>query len=131
MMLTWANDVRLRKQYATQARLTCSGWSVFLVAALVIPASSLAADDSSGADKTIFDVSALKARGLDAKVGEMFSQSPRFLPGESTVALTVNGSARGKFKVFFDQDGKLCADEAFQKNAGLIAAPGFTEQAAV
>lgn len=75
-----------------------------------------------------FDTQAMQARGVDPKVAEWFRQAPRFMPGETTVTLTVNGSARGKVRVRFDLNGELCADADFQKQAGLILPPGFNEE---
>ena len=130
MTLIWPSEMRLTEHQIAQAEARFPGWSTMVLAvAMTLPVSVLGADINARDDETLFDMRALKSRGVDARVGEMFRYSPRFLPGESTVALTVNGSARGKVKVLFDQDGRLCADQAFQKHAGLIAAPGFTEQA--
>lgn len=78
-------------------------------------------------DDIEFDTQAMQARGIDPNVAEWFRQAPRFMPGESTVALTVNGSARGKVKVRFDQHGQLCTDKGFQRQAGLISPPGFKD----
>lgn len=98
-------------------------WAFVLAASMTTQAAEL-----EQAEGTTFDVQALKSRGVDPGVGEWFRKAPRFLPGETTVDLTVNGMARGKAKVLFDQQGKLCADEAFQTNAGLVSPPGFSEQ---
>lgn len=77
-----------------------------------------------------FDVEAIKARGIDPSLAELFRHAPRFMPGKNPVMLTVNGKGRGKIIAMFDEHGSLCADEDFQKQAGLIAAPGFSEQTA-
>jgi outer membrane usher protein FimD/PapC len=82
---------------------------------------------AESAGETIFDLQAMRARGVDPSLAEWFRQAPRFMPGETTVALTVNGSARGKVKVRFDNNGRLCADSDFQKLAGLIMPPGFND----
>ncbi|WP_372507312.1 fimbria/pilus outer membrane usher protein [Serratia ureilytica] len=97
--------------------------SLALLAALSAP--PLSATAASG--DTEFDTQAMQARGIDPKVAEWFRQAPRFMPGESTVALTVNGSARGKVKARFDANGQLCADKDFLKQAGLMSPPGFND----
>lgn len=107
-----------------------SALSLALTAALVMTSSALAAVQAPYSGDIEFDQQAMMARGIDPKLAEWFRQAPRFLPGESTVSLTVNGNARGKVKVHFDQNGKLCADEAFQKKAGLMSPPGFSKDIA-
>ncbi|CAI1991281.1 F1 capsule-anchoring protein precursor [Serratia liquefaciens] len=109
---------------------TLSVLSLALLAALATTSPVLAAVPDERADDVEFDHQAMLARGIDPKLAEWFRQSPRFLPGESTVTLTINGNARGKVKVRFDQSGKLCADEAFQKEAGLISPPGYSKKIA-
>lgn len=84
---------------------------------------------SLAADETEFDIQAMQARGVDPKIAEWFRLAPRFMPGQATVALTVNGSARGKVKARFDEQGRLCADVAFLKQAGVLTPPGFDEKA--
>lgn len=107
-----------------------SALSLALTAALVMTSSALAAVQAPYSGDIEFDQQAMMARGIDPKLAEWFRQAPRFLPGESTVSLTVNGNARGKVKVHFDQNGKLCADEVFQKKAGLMSPPGFSKDTA-
>ena len=80
-------------------------------------------------DVTTFDLQALQALGVDPKMAEMFREAPRFLPGETPVVLTVNGSARGRVTARFDAQGKLCADSAFLKQAGLQLPSGFSSDA--
>lgn len=78
--------------------------------------------------ETEFDAQAIKSRGVDSSLAELFRHAPRFLPGENSVMLTVNGSARGKITARFDNNGQLCADKSFQKKAGLLSPPGFSEE---
>ena len=99
-----------------------------LVVALTVFTTANAAE-SQPAEGTLFDVEVLKARGVDPRVSELFRNSPRFLPGETTVALTVNGNARGKVKVLFDQDATLCVDKSFLKAAGLSTPPELSDKA--
>lgn len=75
---------------------------------------------------TEFDLQVIQARGVDPKVSERFREAPRFMPGESTVTLTVNGSARGRVTVRFDEQGQLCADAGFLRQAGLHHPDGFS-----
>jgi len=98
----------------------------FFVVLVVHPSSQAVASEQT--DETTFDLQTLKARGVDPGLGELFRHAPRFLPGESTVSLTVNGNARGRVKARFDQEGNLCADKDFQKAAGLLSPPGFSEK---
>ncbi|WP_421666918.1 fimbria/pilus outer membrane usher protein [Pseudomonas chlororaphis] len=79
---------------------------------------------------TEFDVQAMQSRGLDPKVGQWFRQAPRFAPGSTTVALTVNGNPRGKVRAHFDEQGRLCPDPEFLKQAGLESPPGFSKDSA-
>lgn len=106
---------------------TRSPLSLALLAAFSVMPAAWAEARSESNGETEFDLQAIQARGIDPKLAEWFRQAPRFMPGGTTVALTVNGNARGKVKARFDQDGKLCADQAFQQQAGLVAPPGFSK----
>ncbi|MGP2408154.1 fimbria/pilus outer membrane usher protein [Yersinia sp. 2545 StPb PI] len=108
------------KYHFTRLQLT-------LLGSLAISAPLLAADPTDRQEGTEFDAQMMKTRGIDPKLAEWFRQAPRFMPGESTVELTVNGSARGKATLRFDSEGKLCANKRFQDNAGLVSLPGFNE----
>ncbi|WP_231566295.1 MULTISPECIES: fimbria/pilus outer membrane usher protein [unclassified Serratia (in: enterobacteria)] len=106
-----------------------SALSLALLSALAIPPLALADTDAKPMDDVEFDVQAMKSSGIDPKVAELFRNAPRFMPGETTVTLSVNGSSRGKVQARFDSEGHLCADQAFQKQAGILVPPGFTESA--
>lgn len=93
------------------------------LALLVAAAGSANAAD----DGLTFDTDVLSGRGIDPRIAELFRHAPRFPPGESSVVLTVNGSVRGRAKVRFDDDGTLCADRAFQRQAGLMSPPGYRD----
>lgn len=80
---------------------------------------------------TEFDQQIIQARGLDPKVAERFREAPRFLSGETVVALTVNGSARGRVKVRFDEQGQFCPDAGFFKHAGLYRPDNISDQKCV
>ncbi|WP_235319676.1 fimbria/pilus outer membrane usher protein [Pectobacterium fontis] len=81
-------------------------------------------------DGLIFDTEVLNERGVDPHIARIFSHVPRFMPGESTVVLIVNGDNRGRMKVRFDDKGTLCADRAFQRQARLVSPPGYAESVA-
>lgn len=81
-------------------------------------------------DNLTFDAGVLSGSGIDPAIAALFGQAPRFLPGESTVALFVNGNARGRVRVKFDEAGALCAGRTFQRAAGLVSPPGYTDGAA-
>lgn len=99
-------------------RLFVNSIRLLIMIGVLADSTSGLATESDQANDTTFDVQALKARGVDPRMGELFRNAPRFLPGETTVALTVNGKGRGKVKARFDQSGMLCADKSFQKAAG-------------
>lgn len=103
-----------------------------LLGSLLNTSKTRAAENAATAQETEFDAGMIQARGLDPALMAWFRQAPRFMPGESTVALTVNGSARGKFKARFDDNGQLCADEVFVKHARLKLPSGYdAEQSCV
>ncbi|NIF32817.1 fimbria/pilus outer membrane usher protein [Enterobacter sp. Cy-643] len=106
------------------------GGLLSLVIAALFTAPVGAAAEPQTHDNLTFDAGALGGRGIDPAIAALFGQAPRFLPGESTVALVVNGNARGRVRVKFDEAGVLCADRAFQREAGLVSPPGYTDAAA-
>ncbi|MCK7177121.1 fimbria/pilus outer membrane usher protein [Enterobacter cloacae] len=75
---------------------------------------------AAASDETLFDLQSLSSRNIDPSIASWFSQSARFLPGQHTIVLQVNGEERGRVKVRFDADGSLCADEQFFMTAGII-----------
>lgn len=100
---------------------------LFLFIMFVFIDTSWAAFTEENNDYVIFDSTVLGGRGVDPKIAALFRHAPRFLPGETTVILTVNGNVRGRIGVRFDNNGKLCADRAFQRNAQLVTPPGYTD----
>lgn len=106
-----------------------SALSLALATVLSTAPVLMAAESAEPADEITFDLQVLKARGIDPKVAEWFRHAPRFLPGEATVALTVNGSARGKTTVQIGEDGQVCVDARLLKAAGLITPPEFSDHA--
>ncbi|MCT2387095.1 fimbria/pilus outer membrane usher protein [Erwinia pyrifoliae] len=101
-----------------------------LLAASGYVCTAVAESVDSVNDNLIFDIGVLKERGIDPKIAEIFRHRSRFLPGESSVLLTVNGTTRGRVKVRFDEAGTLCADRSFQQQAGLILPPVFADDIA-
>ncbi|RMT64866.1 hypothetical protein ALP29_201195 [Pseudomonas syringae pv. avii] len=104
--------------------------SLTLLAAIVGVPKVLAAQSTQQTFETEFDTQAIKSRGVDSSLAELFRHTSRFLTGENAVMLTVNGSARREIKARFDNAGQLCADESFQKQAGLLSPPGFSKEIA-
>lgn len=88
---------------------------------------ALAAQDPVNSLETEFDTQAIKSRGVDPSLAALFRNAPRFLSGKNSVVLTVNGRGRGKIDARFNENGQLCADQAFQRKAGLRSPPGFSE----
>ncbi|NIG21014.1 fimbria/pilus outer membrane usher protein [Pantoea sp. Al-1710] len=74
---------------------------------------------------TEFDVESLKAKGLPASLATEFAAAPRFMPGNSTVELKVNGEKRGRHAVQFDEKGQPCVNADFIHAAGLKTPPGM------
>ncbi|AHG19500.2 fimbrial protein [Chania multitudinisentens RB-25] len=102
--------------------------SLALLGSLALPACGWAADAVERPGEVEFDTQVLQTHGIDPKLADAFRQAPRFMPGETRVALIVNGSERGKAMAHFGSEGELCVDAAFLKAAGLIAPPGFNDQ---
>eukprot|EP00887_Chlorella_sp_A99_P004477 scaffold42.g4477.t1 len=70
-------------------------------------------------DGVVFDISALKTKGVSEAVASYFSKAPRFAPGTSYVGLYVNGVKLGTTSVTFDEQGQLCVDGALLDRAGI------------
>ncbi|WP_277761041.1 fimbria/pilus outer membrane usher protein [Pseudomonas sp. A34-9] len=104
--------------------------SLAVLAAIVVAPKAYATENPQQAFETEFDTQAINSRGVDPSLAELFRHAPRFLPGENSVTLTVNGSARGKITARFDNNGQLCADKSFQKQAGLLSPPSFSKEIA-
>ncbi|MBC3252463.1 fimbria/pilus outer membrane usher protein [Serratia fonticola] len=87
-----------------------------------------AAEPVERSDEVEFDTQVLQTHGVDPKLAETFRLAPRFMSGETRVALTVNGSERGKVTAHFGSEGELCVDSGFLKAAGLITPAGFNNK---
>lgn len=114
------------------ANLVASQWPTLRLVFTLLAASGYicTAGADSVNDNLTFDVDILRQRGIDPKLAEIFRHRPRFLPGESSAVLTVNGTTRGRVKVRFDEAGTLCADRPFQRQAGLILPPDYADDVA-
>ncbi|RSB24207.1 fimbria/pilus outer membrane usher protein [Enterobacter cloacae] len=93
-------------------------------------ASVGAVDEPRTHDNLTFDTGVLSGRSIDPAIAALFSQAPRFLPGESTVTLFVNGNIRGRVRVKFDNAGTLCANRTFLRAAGLASPHGYADSTA-
>lgn len=80
-------------------------------------------------DKTVFDEQTLRALGFDPRMAAQFAEAPRFMAGESRVALKVNGSDRGRLTMRFNETGQPCVDGEFIKAAGLKMPSGMMKDA--
>jgi outer membrane usher protein FimD/PapC len=89
---------------------------------LLLSGVLFALNTSAGSDDghVQFDLQMLQSRGVDEKVSSAFSETPRFLAGPTTVALSVNGSERGRIRAVFGEVGQLCVNDDFIRQAGLV-----------
>ncbi|HEJ9058567.1 TPA: fimbria/pilus outer membrane usher protein [Serratia fonticola] len=65
---------------------------------------------SVNAQNVAFDVKTLQSLGYTRDVADFFSKEARFLPGENTVTIKVNGSHIYFVNARFNTDGELCID---------------------
>ncbi|WP_447883459.1 FimD/PapC N-terminal domain-containing protein, partial [Serratia fonticola] len=65
---------------------------------------------SVNAQSVAFDVKTLQSLGYTRDVADFFSKEARFLPGENTVTIQVNGSHIYFVNARFNTDGELCID---------------------
>ncbi|WP_333853463.1 fimbrial biogenesis usher protein [Leclercia sp.] len=92
---------------------------------LLACAASLFCSETAGAADTEmasveFDQETLKSLGINPSISHYFSKKARFMPGDTPVTLSVNGHDRGRVIARFDDDGKLCLDNAFLQQASLL-----------
>ncbi|MBY7216851.1 fimbrial biogenesis usher protein [Escherichia marmotae] len=66
-----------------------------------------------------FDRNTLKSLGIDPAVSHYFSRSARFMPGEYSLMLNVNGDEIGNIIVRIDNNGDACLDKNVLEFAGL------------
>lgn len=72
------------------------------------------------AEDVAFDTGILSTRGISTNLAQYFSSAPRFLPGDHTVTVKVNGVDKGSLAVRFGENGQLCVDEDFISATGLL-----------
>jgi outer membrane usher protein FimD/PapC len=78
------------------------------------------------AESVDFDIRVLRDRGIDPALAAYFREAPRFTQGERSVALEVNGQARGRMLVSFNERGELCLQPQWLKAAGVRPPPLMT-----
>ncbi|UQS13343.1 fimbria/pilus outer membrane usher protein [Pseudomonas sp. HS6] len=84
----------------------------------------LAANGTVLAAETLeFDARVLRDRGIDPALAAYFREAPRFTQGEHSVALEVNGQARGRVRVAFNEHGELCLHLQWLNAAGVRPPP--------
>lgn len=74
-----------------------------------------------------FDNETLKSLGIDPSVSDYFSQKARFMPGDNTVTLKVNGENKGNVIARFNQSGELCFNKMFMEQAGIVIPDDYSE----
>ncbi|HDK6714872.1 TPA: fimbrial biogenesis usher protein [Klebsiella quasipneumoniae] len=74
-----------------------------------------------------FDSETLTSLGIDPKIARYFSSEAKFLPGMTSVVLSVNGKDRGNVVVSFDNDGQLCFDKSFMEQANILLPANYKE----
>jgi outer membrane usher protein FimD/PapC len=94
----------------------CVRWGVLLLA---VNGTVLAADSLE------FDAQVLRDRGIDPALAVYFREAPRFAQGEHSVALEVNGQARGRVRVSFNERGELCLQPQWLSAAGVHPPPSM------
>ena len=60
-----------------------------------------------------FDRETLKSLGVDPNISHYFSRSARFLPGEYSLIVSVNGEKKGNIATRFDENGDIDENSAF------------------
>lgn len=100
-----------------------------LSAALLAATAFVSPDSFAAVEGDVeFDHEALRSMGIDPRLAALFREAPRFMPGETTVNLAVNGISRGKVRARFTDEGQLCVDKKFIKQAGLVTPPGVNDE---
>jgi outer membrane usher protein FimD/PapC len=92
----------------------CVRWGGLLLA---VNGTALAAESLE------FDAHVLRDRGIDPALAAYFREAPRFTQGEHSVALEVNGQARGRVRVSFNERGELCLHPQWLNASGVRPPP--------
>lgn len=75
-----------------------------------------------------FDTEILHQRGIDPGVNTHFANEAKYLPGQHSVSLNVNGKDKGTLAVRFGAEGQLCVDNEFLTAAGLLTIKNTTPE---
>lgn len=118
----------MKQTIASSCRISPLTFSSLSIALILLTACCLGVN-AAREEVTEFDLGALRNLGLDEELAKRFSHAGSFPPGENIVNLTVNGSSRGRARVFFDDRGHLCADAELLRQAGLVIPHGVPEKA--
>lgn len=73
------------------------------------PTQAAAPEDSAAG---MFDREALRRRGLDPALADVFRDGPRFAPGAADVSVVINGQAPRRATLWFDDQGRIELDAA-------------------
>lgn len=66
-----------------------------------------------------FDSETLRSLGIDPTVSSYFAEKSRFMPGQTTVTLKVNGQNKGRVLAHFQRQGELCFDKSLMEHAHI------------
>ncbi|WP_175171647.1 fimbria/pilus outer membrane usher protein [Achromobacter kerstersii] len=97
------SSLMMATSFRLRARAACSG--AFAAASLMLCAHDPASAQAEGGG---FDLEILKSRGLNPAIASHFQNGARFLQGDHTVSISVNGRPIGRAQATFDTQGKLC-----------------------
>lgn len=85
-------------------------------------------NNTAQAREYTFDTKILKQRGIEPSVNTHFAREAKYLPGQHSVSLNVNGKDKGTLVVRFGSEGQLCVDNEFLTAAGLLPIKDTTPQ---
>lgn len=74
-----------------------------------------------------FDNETLKSLGINPAVSAYFATKSRFMPGQATVTLKVNGQERGRMVARFQPQGELCFDKSLMEYAHIRIPDDYQE----
>lgn len=91
----------------------------------ILSKQGYASDINSGSIE--FDSETLKSLGIDPAISSYFAQKSRFMPGDTTIALKVNGENKGNVAAHFNKDGELCFNATLMEHAGIRIPDDYRE----
>ena len=74
-----------------------------------------------------FDSETLRSLGIDPTVSSYFAEEARFMPGQTTVTLKVNGQNKGRTLAHFQRQGELCFDKSLMEHAHIRIPSDYQE----